>query len=127
MTQLTAEQLKHLSELLDEQESEVRKEFAQQRGRVAEAQSAHQFDEDMDRGEESVALAQSDVDSAIEEHLRRELDQINYARQRLADGSFGSCVDCGAQIGYSRLRAYPTATRCVSCQSRHEQHGRRGH
>jgi len=127
MGQLTAEQVQHLRELLDEQEEEVRKEYAVQRGRAAEAQSAHQYDEDMDRGEESVALAQSDVDSAIEEHLRRELSQINYARQRLADGSFGGCVDCGAQIGYSRLRAYPTATRCVSCQSRHEQHGRRGH
>ncbi len=127
MAQLTADQLQHLRELLDEQEADVRKEYAVQRGRAAEAQSAHQFDEDLDRGEESVALAQSDVDSAIEEHLRRELNQINYARQRLNDGSFGTCVDCGAHIGYSRLRAYPTATRCVSCQSRHEQHGRRGH
>ncbi len=126
MGQLTREQLQHLRELLDEQEIEVRKEFAVQRGRAAEAQSAHEFDEDMDRGEESVALAQSDVDSAIEEHLRREIEHLNYARQRIGDGSFGTCVDCGANIGYTRLRAYPTAMRCVSCQSRHEQHGRRG-
>ena len=39
-------------------------------------------------------------------------------------GAYGKCVDCGDAITYERLDAYPTAKRCITCQSRHEN--RRG-
>jgi RNA polymerase-binding transcription factor DksA len=30
-------------------------------------------------------------------------------------------VECGQDIGYARLRAYPTALRCILCQTRHQK------
>ena len=54
-----------------------------------------------------------------------ELREIEAARRRLDDGSYGICADCGAAIGFERLRAEPAAARCVECQARHEKTYRR--
>lgn len=50
-----------------------------------------------------------------------ELRGLEAARARLGDGSYGLCVDCGADIPFERLRAQPAATRCLGCQERHER------
>ena len=54
-----------------------------------------------------------------------ELNEIEAARRRLDDGSYGICTDCGAEIGFERLHAEPAAARCVECQRRHEKTYRR--
>ena len=41
--------------------------------------------------------------------------------QRVADGSYGLCVDCGDAIATARLHANPVALRCVACQDKAEQ------
>ena len=47
----------------------------------------------------------------------RELQDIEVALARIADGSYGACIDCGREIGRARLKADPTLTRCLSCQT----------
>jgi DnaK suppressor protein len=47
----------------------------------------------------------------------RELQDIEVALARIADGSYGACIDCGAEIGRARLKADPTLTRCLPCQT----------
>lgn len=49
-----------------------------------------------------------------------ELEDIKQALMRLHTETYGICQDCGAPVGFSRLEAYPTAKRCLSCQRRHE-------
>ncbi|HLA75573.1 MAG TPA: TraR/DksA C4-type zinc finger protein [Gammaproteobacteria bacterium] len=39
----------------------------------------------------------------------------------MADGSYGTCIDCGGDIGHDRLLAYPTAKRCYECQKQREK------
>ncbi len=73
--------------------------------------------EDTDR-----AVRETDLDTALNE-LEREAQEeqaVAAALQRLADGSYGACIDCGEPIGFERLLAHPTASRCLSCQTRHE-------
>ncbi|HXI35606.1 MAG TPA: TraR/DksA C4-type zinc finger protein [Burkholderiales bacterium] len=56
--------------------------------------------------------------------VARELDElrgIEAAKQRFEEGSYGVCIDCGTDIGYARLRANPTALRCILCQTRYEK------
>lgn len=50
-----------------------------------------------------------------------ELSDIAAARERLANGEFGRCIDCGDAIPRARLQALPASARCVPCQERHEQ------
>lgn len=73
-----------------------------------------------DRGDESVASEMVDVDSAMSERHGRELNAIKVARERLAAGKINECDDCGEEIGYMRLLAYPLAVRCIDCQERYD-------
>ena len=45
---------------------------------------------------------------------------VEAAMVRIEDGTYGTCVGCGAAIDPRRLLAYPTASRCHACQSRIE-------
>lgn len=42
------------------------------------------------------------------------------AAQRLNEGAYGKCDDCGEEISQKRLKAIPFATRCVICQTQVE-------
>ncbi|MDL5350049.1 TraR/DksA family transcriptional regulator [Microbacterium sp. zg-YB36] len=41
--------------------------------------------------------------------------ELDAALARTADGTYGVCVSCGAAIPLERLRARPTADRCIAC------------
>ena len=74
-----------------------------------------------DTGDESVATLIADLEQA---DLTRDLDELRAleaAYQRLQDGTYGICVDCGGDIGYQRLKAAPAAARCIDDQQRHEK------
>ena len=53
--------------------------------------------------------------TALLDRTRSHLAEIAGARTRLADGSYGRCPRCGRAIGTERLRARPTARRCIRC------------
>jgi RNA polymerase-binding protein DksA len=69
------------------------------------------------------AAARMDVALVIRES--QELHDIEAALERIAQGGYGTCTDCEGEIARARLKAYPMATRCLTCQERHENsHGR---
>ena len=74
-----------------------------------------------DAGDESVATLIADLDHADVGRDLDELRNLEAARTRLADGSYGTCTDCGGEIGYERLKANPAAARCIACQTRYEK------
>jgi len=47
---------------------------------------------------------------------------IDRALEKLEEGTYGTCDDCGRSIAPERLEALPWATRCVSCQGRGRKH-----
>ncbi|HEX5685738.1 MAG TPA: TraR/DksA family transcriptional regulator [Ideonella sp.] len=67
--------------------------------------------------------AQAEVDSAATQRHLAELRLIERARERLAAGTYGECVDCGESISPARLLAQPTAMRCMACQRNAEHRG----
>ena len=58
---------------------------------------------------------------------RVRLVAVDDALARLAAGSYGLCVDCGAEIPLERLIALPQAARCIACQQRGERSHGTGH
>jgi phage/conjugal plasmid C-4 type zinc finger TraR family protein len=74
-----------------------------------------------DTGDEALADLVADVDNAEVTRDLGELRELEAARARIADGSYGVCADCGADIPVARLRAQPGALRCITCQQRHEK------
>ena len=74
-----------------------------------------------DIGDQSMADALADLNVAIVDRHIRELRDIEAARARVADRTYGVCVDCGDDIALERLRAWPTAKRCHACQQQRER------
>jgi RNA polymerase-binding transcription factor DksA len=72
-------------------------------------------------GDESVASLISDLDQADTSRDLSELRGLDVARERIADGSYGTCIECGGDIGFERLRANPAAERCIRCQTQYER------
>lgn len=55
------------------------------------------------------------------ERLTLAAQQIAATLERIADGTYGRCLECDEPIPPARLKAIPTATLCVSCQSAAER------
>ena len=47
---------------------------------------------------------------------RQLLDSIDAALDRLQDGEYGKCINCGEPILEKRLEAVPWARHCIRCQ-----------
>jgi DnaK suppressor protein len=47
-------------------------------------------------------------------------DLVVAALQRIEDGTYGRCLDCGADIPDERLNAVPYTEYCIRCERRHE-------
>lgn len=62
------------------------------------------------------------VDDAQAAHAAQELEQLGAALRRIAEGSYGQCVDCGDAIDLRRLTAMPSTAVCTPCQAVREQH-----
>ncbi|MBE0619205.1 MAG: TraR/DksA family transcriptional regulator [Burkholderiales bacterium] len=74
-----------------------------------------------DSADQATGDALADLNLAIIDRHVREIRDIDAARARIADGSVGNCVDCGGDIGFERMLAYPTAKRCFVCQQQYEK------
>lgn len=74
----------------------------------------------LDGVEVSDADVQEDIDLAVIQLKTEMLGKIEGALDRLRDGDYGFCLECGAEIPEKRLRALPFAVRCRPCEESHE-------
>jgi DnaK suppressor protein len=78
---------------------------------------------------DDVDFAQAISDRETSDMLIRLLgenrEQVERALDRLAEGTYGICEDCGERIPAERLRFRPESTRCVECQARQDRLNRR--
>lgn len=56
----------------------------------------------------------------IRDRERKLIFKIQEALQRLDDGEYGVCAECGEEIGIERLKARPVTTLCIECKSSQE-------
>ena len=57
-----------------------------------------------------------DIDWRHRSQLEASLRDITDAQDRLFDGKYGKCIECGEQISFARLAADPVASLCLGCQ-----------
>lgn len=71
-------------------------------------------------------VADADVGATLTLATRAEqyLAKVDAAIVRAADGTYGLCLDCGAQIGQERLRVLPATSRCIRCSRKAGSVGR---
>jgi DnaK suppressor protein len=82
-------------------------------GIIEAAQSANADDEHDPEG--ATIAYEREHGAALVAQARRHLAEIDAARRRLDDGSYGICVSCSTTIAAERLAARPTAATCIAC------------
>ena len=81
---------------------------------IVDAAANSNADDEHDPEGATIAFERSQVD-ALAQSAHDTLDEISAALARLDDGTYGVCETCGQPIPLDRLRARPTARRCVAC------------
>ncbi len=110
----------HRERLLHER-TQLLQRIAQERGGVvsrADMAAEHDVRSFDDRAQ---AISERNDEFAMNEHETAELGDIAAALERMDVGTYGHCTDCGVTIPTERLNAYPTAKRCIDCQTVAEQ------
>jgi RNA polymerase-binding protein DksA len=74
-----------------------------------------------DPGDEAEGRREDEVRAAEQQRDAVELAEIDAALERLAEGRYGECIDCGVAIPLPRLQARPSVARCIDCQQRYEK------
>ena len=110
----------HQQRLLALRQELLQRIAAQRGGAVSRVEMAAEHDV---RASDARAQATTEINEefAMNEHETAELGAIDAALERLAQGLYGQCQDCGVTIPEARLGAYPMALRCVSCQTTAEK------
>lgn len=121
MSHLSDEQLKVLSDLLDEREEALTTDVHQHADRFRASIATDPSSPPGDVADQAqVGMVRENENAAVGRDVR-ELRDIELARERIARGDAGICVDCEVEIPFERLRAQPTASRCVRCQELYER------
>ncbi|MHB2024226.1 MAG: TraR/DksA C4-type zinc finger protein [Mycobacteriales bacterium] len=111
---------------LDAQRKRLEERLAELDGSTSVLQGEHGdpgelSDYDQHPADSATNLSDTDREEAVLEIVNRERHAIVAALARLNAGSYGSCVECGAQLPDERLEARPEASRCVNCQQRYDR------
>lgn len=56
--------------------------------------------------------------AALVDELKLKLTEVDAAIHKIQNGKYGFCASCGNMIDTDRLAIYPTATLCLSCESK---------
>lgn len=121
MNHLNDQEIATLGQLLDEREKTLRTGVHEHVARLLEDPQTGVTTPAGDVADQAEVGLIRDLESAAVVREVRELRDIEAARERLAVGEAGICIDCSEEIPFARLHAQPTALRCVPCQSLHER------
>ena len=75
----------------------------------------------LDEGDEASAEADISMVYRLRDRERYLFKKIDKALAKIEDGSFGTCEECGDEIGTKRLEARPVTDLCVKCKEDQEQ------
>jgi len=70
-----------------------------------------------DSEDQAIELENQEALEVIDKTEATEIRQIEAALRRISEGTYGTCAKCGEPIDPRRLKALPTAARCISCST----------
>jgi DnaK suppressor protein len=104
--------------LLTQHRERVQRLLADTEQREDEEELSH-IDQHM--ADDAQFLADDEMDEGLRERLLEELEAIERAERRLAEGTYGRSVESGEPIPDERLEAVPWAERTAEEQRRYER------
>ncbi|RZT87117.1 TraR/DksA family transcriptional regulator [Pseudonocardia sediminis] len=84
---------------------------------LAEEQSLTSHDDEHDPEGVTIAVQRAQIQGMLAA-ARRDVEDLDRASARLAEGTYGRCAHCGGPIADERLEALPATTTCIGCANR---------
>ncbi len=120
---LTKKQVAELRKYLEEERDRL---IRTARDALAEGM-AHEKESGRDELDESSDENLLAFELRLRDRERGMLKKIQKALARIDDGSYNECEECGAEIGFARLKARPFTTLCINCKEEQESREREIH
>lgn len=74
-----------------------------------------------DLADKAASAYSKELNFSLSDGERNLLMLIEESFNRMKDGSYGTCTNCGTQIGEKRLQAVPWTPFCIDCQELQEK------
>ncbi len=102
---------------LEARQQELRKTVSrtEEDGRIADQDSAQ------DIADRAASSYTKEFLFSQSNNERQTLQQVEAALQRIREGTFGECVNCGNEINPKRLEYVPETRYCIECQEKREK------
>jgi RNA polymerase-binding protein DksA len=118
---LTQSQLDELKTRLQQSHRELREGVSRELRESGNGQYLYMTEGAHDAGDQAVADQLAELNLGTLDRHVRELREVEAALARIEDETYGLCSEDDEPIGYPRLKANPTASRCIHCQERYER------
>jgi len=88
---------------------------------IGEVKQIHESSKEMgqdgiqDIGDEAANIYNKQILLSLSENERVRLQDVDEALDRIANGTYGTCEECGGPISLKRLEVRPVAKYCVPC------------
>jgi len=116
MEYLTPEQLQELKQLLLLRKREISQRLEEFVKR--QLTQPEEIGDEIDHAEREVERLKA---IRLRERESRYLKKVEYALQKIQEGTYGICEACGKPISYERLKARPVAVYCIECKIKLEE------
>jgi len=74
------------------------------------------FEEIGSESDENASEVEEYIDNlALKDNLEKQLEGFNKALEKMKNGNYGVCEECGGEINIERLKIHPSARRCMKC------------
>jgi len=77
-------------------------------------------DQVQDPGDQALSSTLELLKTSFQDTELEEYNRLTKALEKIKDGTYGMCMDCGEPISERRLKSFPNASRCLICQEEFE-------
>ncbi len=67
-------------------------------------------------------MIEDEIVMSIAQGEAKEIEQIDYALNKIKKGKYGNCENCGKSINKQRLLAIPFVSLCIKCKEDEERY-----
>jgi len=107
-----ASELNYFKDILESRKEQIQKNINGVNSELDELNALELNDE----GDHASVNNNSMVESAIVQQQTKELEEIEVALGKIANGEYGICEMCEDDIGFQRLKVKPHAIYCIDCR-----------
>ena len=117
-------QNKKQREQLDTEFKRLTEEMTQLQNNASSAEERREGSPFGKREEEATETLELEKRLALENRIRQELAKVEHALEKIKNGTYGMCDNCGQPISPERLEALPQASLCLNCKALLSKNGK---